>query len=102
MDPARSMLAQDLFPPIEPFSQGRLDLDGRHTMYWEVSGNPEGRPVVFLHGGPGAGAGPDHRRFFDPRHYRIVVFDQRGARSEERRVGKECVSTFRSGWSPYP
>src|SRR3546814_4944190 len=79
MDPARSMLAQDLFPPIEPFSQGRLDLDGRHTMYWEVSGNPEGRPVVFLHGGPGAGAGPDHRRFFDPRHYRIVVFDQRGA-----------------------
>src|SRR3546814_13984021 len=48
-------------------------------MYWEVSGNPEGRPVVFLHGGPGAGAGPDHRRFFDPRHYRIVVFDQRGA-----------------------
>src|SRR3546814_17742829 len=79
MDPARSMLAQDLFPPIEPFSQGRLYLDGRHTMYWEVSGNPEGRPVVFLHGGPGAGAGPDHRRCFDPRHYRIVVFDQRGA-----------------------
>lgn len=79
MDPARSMLAQDLFPPIEPFAQGRLDLDGRHAMYWEVSGNPEGRPVVFLHGGPGAGAGPDHRRFFDPRHYRIVIFDQRGA-----------------------
>ncbi|HEY9548263.1 MAG TPA: prolyl aminopeptidase [Kiloniellaceae bacterium] len=73
------MLAQDLFAPIEPFSQGRLDLDGCHSMYWEVSGNPEGRPVVFLHGGPGAGAGPDHRRFFDPRHYRIVVFDQRGA-----------------------
>jgi proline iminopeptidase len=73
------MLAQDLFPPIEPHAHGRLDLDGRHVMYWEVSGNPEGRPVVFLHGGPGAGAGPDHRRFFDPRHYRIVVFDQRGA-----------------------
>ena len=73
------MLAQDLFTPIEPLTHGRLDLDGRHTMYWEVSGNPEGRPVIFLHGGPGAGAGPDHRRFFDPRHYRIVVFDQRGA-----------------------
>jgi proline iminopeptidase len=73
------MLAQDLFQPIEPLTSGRLDLDGRHTLYWEVSGNPEGRPVVFLHGGPGAGAGPDHRRFFDPRHYRIVVFDQRGA-----------------------
>jgi proline iminopeptidase len=78
-DQTRPMLAQDLFPPIEPFAQGRLDLDSRHAMYWEVSGNPEGRPVVFLHGGPGAGAGPDHRRFFDPRHYRIVVFDQRGA-----------------------
>ena len=79
MDPARPMLAQDLFPPTEPLTHGKLKLDGRHTMYWEVSGNPQGRPVVFLHGGPGAGAGPDHRRFFDPRHYRIVVFDQRGA-----------------------
>jgi proline iminopeptidase len=48
-------------------------------MYWEQSGNPEGAPVVFLHGGPGAGAAPAHRRFFDPAHYRIVVFDQRGA-----------------------
>ncbi len=73
------MLAQDLFSPIEPYDSGRLDLDGRHSMYWEASGNPAGRPVVFLHGGPGAGAGPDHRRFFDPRHYRIVIFDQRGA-----------------------
>lgn len=73
------MLAQDLFSPIEPYDSGRLELDGTHSMYWEVSGNPTGRPVVFLHGGPGAGAGPDHRRFFDPRHYRIVVFDQRGA-----------------------
>ena len=73
------MLAQDLFSPIEPHDSGRLELDDTHSMYWEVSGNPTGRPVVFLHGGPGAGAGPDHRRFFDPRHYRIVVFDQRGA-----------------------
>ncbi|WP_422369436.1 prolyl aminopeptidase [Pelagibius sp.] len=73
------MLAQDLFSPIEPYDSGRLELDDTHSMYWEVSGNPTGRPVVFLHGGPGAGAGPDHRRFFDPRHYRIVVFDQRGA-----------------------
>ncbi|NIA71081.1 prolyl aminopeptidase [Pelagibius litoralis] len=73
------MLAQDLFSPIEPYESGRLALDDQHSMYWEVSGNPTGRPIVFLHGGPGAGAGPDHRRFFDPRHYRIVVFDQRGA-----------------------
>ena len=69
----------DLFPPIEPFEHGMLDLDGRHQMYWEQSGNPEGVPALFLHGGPGAGAGPVHRRFFDPTHYRIVVFDQRGA-----------------------
>ncbi len=69
---------RDLFPEIEPFETGMLALDGRHRMYWEQSGNPEGFPVVFLHGGPGAGASQAHRRFFDPRHYRIVVFDQRG------------------------
>jgi proline iminopeptidase len=73
------MSRQDLFPPIEPFGTGTLRLDGRHTMYWEQSGNPRGLPVVFLHGGPGAGATPTHRRFFDPQHYRIIVFDQRGA-----------------------
>lgn len=69
----------ELFPPLEPFDQGTLDLDGLHKMYWEQSGNPGGVPVVFLHGGPGAGASPTHRRFFDPNHYRIVIFDQRGA-----------------------
>jgi proline iminopeptidase len=56
-----------------------LPLDGTHQMYWEVSGNPRGMPILFLHGGPGAGASAAHRRFFDPAHYRIVVFDQRGA-----------------------
>ena len=70
---------RDLFPPLDARRQGWLPLDGQHTMYWEESGNPEGIPVVFLHGGPGAGAAPDHRRFFDPHHYRIVIFDQRGA-----------------------
>ena len=69
---------RDLFPPIEPFRTGRLRLDGRHTMYWEESGNPQGPPALFLHGGPGAGATPVHRRFFDPAHWRIVIFDQRG------------------------
>jgi proline iminopeptidase len=73
------MSRQDLFPPIEPYATGMLKLDGRHTMYWEQSGNPRGAPVVFLHGGPGAGATPTHRRFFDPQHYRIIVLDQRGA-----------------------
>jgi proline iminopeptidase len=70
---------RDLFPPIEPYRTGRLRLDSCHTMYWEESGNPQGPPVVFLHGGPGAGATAVHRRFFDPHHWRIVVFDQRGA-----------------------
>jgi len=55
-----------------------LAVDGRHTLYWEQSGNPAGEPVVFLHGGPGAGSAPVHRRFFDPQFYRIVIFDQRG------------------------
>ena len=68
-----------LYPPIEPFASGMLDLDAPHRMYWEQSGNPRGVPVVFLHGGPGAGASPVHRQFFDPAFYRIVVFDQRGA-----------------------
>jgi proline iminopeptidase len=73
------MNRQDLFPPIEPYATGMLRLDGLHVMYWEQSGNPRGLPIVFLHGGPGAGATPTHRRFFDPQHYRIIVFDQRGA-----------------------
>ena len=68
-----------LYPPIEPFDSGMLELDGTHRMYWEQSGNPDGVPAVFLHGGPGAGATPAHRRFFDPTYYRIVVYDQRGA-----------------------
>ena len=69
----------ELYPEIEPYSAGALKLDGVHAMYWEQSGNPEGVPVLLLHGGPGAGASPAHRRFFDPAHYRIVIFDQRGA-----------------------
>jgi proline iminopeptidase len=70
---------EPLYPPIEPLETGTLALDGRHVMSWELCGNPAGQPAVFLHGGPGAGISPDHRRFFDPAHYRIVLFDQRGA-----------------------
>src|ERR1700736_1730483 len=70
---------RDLFPPIDPYRTGSLRLDGRHTMYWEQSGNPQGAPVLFLHGGPGAGATAVHRRFFDPTYWRIVIFDQSGA-----------------------
>jgi proline iminopeptidase len=68
-----------LYPPLEPRRTGRLALDAVHTMYWEESGNARGVPVVFLHGGPGGGSAPDHRRFYDPHHYRIIVYDQRGA-----------------------
>jgi proline iminopeptidase len=73
------MASKDLYPEIEPFDTGMLVLDGLHQMYYEQSGNPKGVPVVFLHGGPGAGANATHRRFFDPNHYRIVIFDQRGS-----------------------
>ncbi|NBC31918.1 MAG: prolyl aminopeptidase [Alphaproteobacteria bacterium] len=68
-----------LFPPIEPYHAGYLRVDDLHSLYWEQCGNPRGVPVVFLHGGPGAGASPMHRRLFDPAHYRIIIFDQRGA-----------------------
>ena len=66
------------FPPIEPYRTGRLRVSGVHELYFEESGNPAGKPVVFLHGGPGFGTEPAHRRFFDPDAYRIVLFDQRG------------------------
>lgn len=69
----------ELFPEIAPYSTGYLDVSGGHHLYWEQCGNPDGVPVVFLHGGPGGGISPMHRRFFDPDHYRIVLFDQRGA-----------------------
>ena len=72
-------LRTELYPEIEPYEAGMLALDGLHQLYWEASGKPDGKPVVFLHGGPGAGASPAHRRFFDPKHYRIIIFDQRGA-----------------------
>ncbi len=68
-----------LFPDIKPYSSGFLSLDHGHQMYWEQSGNPDGVPVVVLHGGPGCATAPIQRRFFDPDHYRIILFDQRGA-----------------------
>jgi len=68
-----------LFPEIEPRASGMLRLDAIHSMYWEESGRRDGIPAVFLHGGPGAGSTPKHRRFFDPGAYRVIVYDQRGA-----------------------
>ena len=74
-----SQHSTDLYPHIEPFAQGRLDVGDGHSLYWDVSGNPRGVPVVVVHGGPGAGTVASQRRFFDPGFYRIVLFDQRGA-----------------------
>ncbi|MEO1490559.1 MAG: prolyl aminopeptidase [Pseudomonadota bacterium] len=73
------MTAPRLYPQIEPHKRFNLPVTGGHTLYCEVCGNPDGRPVVVLHGGPGAGCSPVMRRFFDPKIYRIVLFDQRGA-----------------------
>jgi proline iminopeptidase len=68
-----------LYSPIKPYAVHQLPVDALHTLYVEESGNPEGLPVIFIHGGPGAGTTPDNRRFFDPSLYRIILFDQRGA-----------------------
>lgn len=72
------MNRRSLYPAIEPTTQGYLGVSDDHDLYYEVSGNPDGKPVVFLHGGPGGGCGEKPRRFFDPEKYRIVLFDQRG------------------------
>jgi proline iminopeptidase len=68
---------RSLYPEIEPYDSGLLDVGDGQQVYWETSGNPDGKPVVFLHGGPGGGTTPAHRRLFDPERYRIVLFDQR-------------------------
>src|SRR5262245_11741608 len=79
MPRSENPLRSELFADVVPNASGMLAVDGRHTLYWEQSGNPDGVPGVFLHGGPGAGSAPVHRRFFDPTFYRIIIFDQRGA-----------------------
>lgn len=68
-----------LFPEIEPYRTGYLRVSPLHRLYFEEVGRPDGQPILFLHGGPGAGLNPKHRRYFDPSHYRVILFDQRGA-----------------------
>ena len=68
----------NLYPELEPFNKNWLNVGQIHQIYFEECGNPTGRPVVFLHGGPGSGCNPTQRRFFDPAHYRIILLDQRG------------------------
>ncbi len=69
---------RDLYPPIEPYHQGKLKVSDLHTIHYEESGNPEGKPVIFLHGGPGGGITPMYRQYFEPQLWRIIIFDQRG------------------------
>jgi len=76
-------LMAGLYPDIEPFQDGLLDVGDGQRVYWEVCGSPNGKPAVVLHGGPGSGCTPEHRRYFDPAAYRIVLFDQRGAGRSE-------------------
>ncbi|MBU2642362.1 MAG: prolyl aminopeptidase [Gammaproteobacteria bacterium] len=68
-----------LHPPLTPYASGMMETAGVHRVYWETSGNPDGIPVLFVHGGPGSGTSPNQRRFFDPARYRIILFDQRGS-----------------------
>ncbi len=73
------MTDRDLYPPLAPYESGTLEVGSGHRLHWELSGNSKGRPAVFLHGGPGGGCTPDHRRFFNPDLYSVCLFDQRGA-----------------------
>jgi proline iminopeptidase len=80
-----------MYPPIEPYETGMLDVGDGHALYWEVCGNPAGKPAVVLHGGPGSGCTPDSRRSFDPARYRIVLFDQRNAGRSTPWAGEPVV-----------
>ena len=83
-----------LYPPIEPHRSGHLAVGDGHEIYWEECGNPDGKPVVFLHGGPGAGCEARARRFFDPARYRIFLFDQRGCGRSRPRASLEHNTTW--------
>jgi len=83
-----------MYPPLEPHRTGRLPVSGGHELYFEESGNPAGKPVVFLHGGPGGGTEPRQRRFFHPERYRIVLFDQRGCGRSTPHAGLEANTTW--------
>ncbi len=89
-----STMARTLYPPIEPFQTGLLDTGEGHTLYWELCGNPQGKPAVFLHGGPGSGCTADHRRLFDPQKYCVLLFDQRGCGRSTPHASLEANTTW--------
>ena len=82
------------YPPIEPRESGMLDVGGGHSVYWEVCGNPKGKPAVFLHGGPGGGISPIHRQLFDPARYNVLLFDQRGCGKSRPHAELEANTTW--------
>jgi proline iminopeptidase len=83
-----------LYPPIEPFDRGWLDVGDGHEVYWEVCGDPKGKPAVFLHGGPGGGCTPLQRQLFDPERYRVLLFDQRGCGRSRPYASLEANTTW--------
>ena len=85
---------RELYPAFNAYDTGRLAVSDLHTLYYEQSGNPEGKPVVFLHGGPGGGSDPKQRRFFDPTKYRVVLFDQRGCGKSTPHACLEANTTW--------
>lgn len=87
-------MPRTLYPPIEPFASGMLDVGDGHSVYWERCGRRGGIPAVFLHGGPGGGCGPDHRRLFDPARYDVLLFDQRGCGRSTPHAALEANTTW--------
>jgi len=85
---------REVYPYIEPYSQGELQVSDLHTLYFEQSGNPDGKPVIFLHGGPGGGTVPLYRQYFDPTKWRIVLFDQRGCGKSQPHAELEQNTTW--------
>ena len=83
-----------LYPEIEPYDSGMIKVSPVHELYYEQCGNPNGKPALFLHGGPGAGLTPDYRRFFDPEVYRIILFEQRGAGRSKPHASLEDNTTW--------
>lgn len=86
--------SRPLYPPLEPYAHGHLDVGDGHQVYWELCGNPDGQPAVFLHGGPGGGCSPEHRRLFDPRRWRVLLFDQRGCGRSRPFASLEANTTW--------
>ena len=85
---------RSLYPPIEPFASGHLDVGDGHRIYWERCGTPGAKPAVFLHGGPGGGFSPEHRRLFDPARYDLLLFDQRGCGQSTPHASLDANTTW--------